>query len=62
MFGLDKQLSAESELLTVYFSLKAEGREQEAQRLFHWAYDEKMDLSKAFRDAMAMIQFGPGRH
>ena len=40
MFGLDERLPGESELLTVYFSLKAEGHEQEAQRLFHWAYDE----------------------
>ena len=62
MFGLDKQLSAESELLTVYFSLKAGGREQEAQRLLHWAYDKEMAPTNAFRDAMAMIQFGPGRH
>ena len=62
MFGLDKRLPGQSELLTVYFSLKAEGRDQEAQRLLHWAYDEEIDLSKAFRDAMAMIQFGSGRH
>ena len=61
MFELDKGLG-ESELFAVYFSLKAEGRDTEARRLLHWACDEEMDLSKAFRDAMAMIQFGSGRH
>ena len=61
MFGLDERLPGESELLTVYFSLKAEGRDQEAQRLLHWAYNDEMAPTKALQDAMVKIQFGTKR-
>ena len=60
MFELDKGLS-ESELFAVYFSLKAEGRDTEARRLLHWAYDDEMAPTKALQDTLVKIQFGPAR-
>ena len=58
MLELDKRLLGESELFQVYFSLKAEGRDTEVSQLLQWAYDEEMNPSKGFRDAMVKIQLG----